>query len=174
MNCPKCKEYNPKDSFYCHNCGNKLKTKINGWMICSLILIASTILLGVLTFNYADSMIYYKSNYSKLYQEKQYVSKQLNNKNSEISRLKSEISQLNNKNSEISRLKSEISQLKIQQPQTYITKYTNQSIYYWNGSFKETDYKYSDKGTWVDIYTQKEGYGLTDWGWIPMNRLEKK
>ena len=108
-------------------------------------------------------MTYYKSNYSKMYQEKQYVSEQLNNKNTEISRL----------NSEISRLKSEISQLKTQQSQTYITKYANQSIYYWNGSFKETDYKYSDKGTWVDIYTQKDGYGLTDWGWIPMNRLEK-
>lgn len=156
MNCPKCNQNNPNNAYYCHNCGNKLKTKINGWMICSLILIASTILLGVLAFNYADSMVYYKSNYSNLYQEKQYVSEQLNNKNTEISRLN-----------------SEISQLKTQQPQTYITKYANQSIYYWNGSFKETDYKYSDKGTWVDIYTQKDGYGLTDWGWIPMNCLKK-
>lgn len=156
MYCPKCKENNPKNAYYCHYCGNKIRTKINGWLICSIILIVSTIFLAVLAFNYADSMIYYKSNYSKLYQEKQYVSEQLNDKNSEISRLK-----------------SEISQLKTQQPQTYLTKYANQSIYYWNGSFRETDYKYSDKGTWVDIYAQKDGYGLTDWGWIPMNRLEK-
>ena len=164
MKCPVCNETNhASDAFYCHNCGKKLRTKVNGWLVCSIILFLATVLLGFLAFNYADGMAYYKARQYELYQEKQAFSNQAIDKNSKISAL----------NSEISRLNSEISQLKTELPQTYRTKYANQDIYYWNGTFRQTDYKYN-KGTWVEIYVQKDGYGLTDWGWIPMNCLEKQ
>ncbi len=156
MKCPKCKEVNPKKAYYCHNCGKKLRTKVNGWLICSIILFLATILLGLLAFDYADSMVYYKMNYNDLYYEKQSVSDQLIKKKSEISEL----------NSEISRLRDQI-------PQSYYTKYSNQYLYYWKGYFEKTDYYYNESGALVTIYTQKDGYGLSDWGWIPMNRLEK-
>lgn len=164
MNCPKCKENNPSDAYFCHNCGKKLRTKINGWLVCSITLFVATVILGFLAFDYVDGMSYYKTNYDNLFQEKQEILNQLNRKNSEISVLDSRISELNSENS---RLRNQI-------PQTYYTKYANQTIYYWNGHYRETDYIYPDLGTQVCIYKQSDGYGLTVDGWIPMNRLEKQ
>ena len=70
-------------------------------------------------------------------------------------------------------LSTEISDLKEQLPQTYYTKYPNQKIYYWAGSFLDTNYTWSNAGTAVTIYMQKDGYGMTEWGWCPMNCLRQ-
>lgn len=141
MNCPKCKEDNPNDAYYCHSCGKKLKTKVNGWLICSIVFFISTILLGFLALGYSDDAVYYQTRY---YQETNNSQK---------------------KDEEIERMKELL-------PQTYYTMYSNQRIYYWNGDFERIDYTF-DSGVPVTIYTQKDGYGMTEWGWIPMNCLEK-
>ena len=58
-------------------------------------------------------------------------------------------------------------------PQTYYTKYTNQAIYYWDGSFIKAGSYWADSDVCVTIYLQKEGYGMTEFGWVPMNCLRK-
>lgn len=58
-------------------------------------------------------------------------------------------------------------------PQQYYTNYKNQSIYYWDGTFKETSFMYGEVGTCVEIYVQRDDYGLSSYGWIPMNCLRK-
>lgn len=92
-------------------------------------------------------------------------------------------SQIHDKEVEISELESqihekevEISELETQLPQTYLTKYPDQQLYYryWDGSYKETDCVYEDENSLVYVYSQESGYGLTDWGWVPMSRLKKK
>lgn len=66
-----------------------------------------------------------------------------------------------------------INSLQNQLPQTYYTKYSNQAIYYWDGSFIKAGSYYADSDVRVTIYLQKEGYGMTEFGWIPMNCLRK-
>ena len=66
-----------------------------------------------------------------------------------------------------------INSLQNQLPQTYYTKYTNQAIYYWDGSFIKAGSYWADSDVCVTIYLQKEGYGMTEFGWVPMNCLRK-
>ena len=81
----------------------------------------------------------------------------------EISRLQE---QLQSKNATINSLQNQL-------PQMYYTKYTNQAIYYWDGSFIKAGSYWADSDVRVTIYLQKEGYGMTEFGWVPMNRLRK-
>lgn len=66
-----------------------------------------------------------------------------------------------------------LSSLQNQLPQTYYTKYSNQAIYYWDGSFIKAGSYWADSDVRVTIYLQKEGYGMTEFGWVPMNCLRK-
>lgn len=163
MKCPVCNIDNPKDAYYCHNCGKKLRTRVSGWMICSIALFLGALLLGYLASDYADWARYYESEYIGLVYEKKSVSDKVTKLNAEISSLNSEITSLN----------SEIGRLRDQVPQLYTTKNANQYLYYWKGHFERADLYYKDAGVVVTIYAQKEGYGLSDWGWIPMDGLEK-
>lgn len=81
----------------------------------------------------------------------------------EISRLQE---QLQSKNATINSLQNQL-------PQMYYTKYTNQAIYYWDGSFIKAGSYWADSDVRVTIYLQKEGYGMTEFGWVPMNCLRK-
>ena len=62
-------------------------------------------------------------------------------------------------------------------PQNYRTKYNNQAIYTLNTDYsfsKRSDgLNWSSQGSDVSIFTQYNGYGLSWWGWIPMDCLEK-
>ena len=84
-------------------------------------------------------------------------------KEQEISRLQE---QLQSKNATINSLQNQL-------PQMYYTKYTNQAIYYWDGSFIKAGSYWADSDVRVTIYLQKEGYGMTEFGWVPMNCLRK-
>ena len=68
---------------------------------------------------------------------------------------------------------SEISRLKNRVPQIYTTKYANQHLFYWDGKFKKTTYRYSEAGSQVTVYVWMDDYGLTKWGWVPSRCLEK-
>ena len=70
-------------------------------------------------------------------------------------------------------LHERINSLQNQLPQMYYTKYTNQAIYYWDGSFIKAGSYWADSDVRVTIYLQKEGYGMTEFGWVPMNCLRK-
>lgn len=70
-------------------------------------------------------------------------------------------------------LHERIDNLQNQLPQIYYTKYTNQAIYYWDGSFIKAGSYWADSDVRVKIYLQKEDYGMTEFGWVPMNCLRK-
>ena len=91
------------------------------------------------------------------------VNAELQAKEQEISRLQE---QLQSKNATINSLQNQL-------PQMYYTKYTNQAIYYWDGSFIKAGSYWADSDVRVTIYLQKEGYGMTEFGWVPMNCLRK-
>lgn len=190
--CPNCNAENHNSALYCHICGKKLKTKVNGWLICSIVFFISTILMSVLTFNYADDVEYYSYKYHTLDNMLQEKDEQISNLESELAeteqfqnRIDYLTKQINEKAEEIERLENQtndsyylqnqINNLEAQLPRTYYTKYDNQNLYNRTSS---TDYEkassyYPQKGTAVTIYTTSNGYGLTEWGWIPMNCLEK-
>lgn len=146
MECPKCQEKNPNEAYYCHMCGHQLRRKINGWLItsCALLLL----ILGLILF---------------FYKELNLLSRKVSQAQYEMELMESE---LLSRDEEINTLKSKL-------PQIYYTKYKDQTLYYWEGNYKQTSYVYSEKGVMVNVYLQKDGYGLTEFGWIPMNRLRK-
>lgn len=63
MNCPKCKENNPNNAYYCHKCGKKLRNRINAWLICSICCAFSAIGLGILAYNNYDYAECYRAKY---------------------------------------------------------------------------------------------------------------
>lgn len=85
------------------------------------------------------------------------------------------------KEEEINRLKEQIQSnedtiinLRNQLPKTYYTKYSNQAIYYWDlGTFIRANSFWENSDIRVTIYLQKEGYGMTEFGWIPMDCLKE-
>lgn len=91
----------------------------------------------------------------------------------------------NDKEREISHYKKslsdkdrEISNLREQLPQIYKTKYDDELFLYKVNSIKNNIYFFEKtnrtfRGNFFTIYTQNNGYGLTEFGWIPMSKLEK-
>lgn len=157
MECPKCQEKNPNEAYYCHMCGHQLRRKINGWRLFSIIISLLFVLLGIVFFMYyrdaeqrieevivAESRAYYAESRAKEAESRA-------------------------QEAELKAKKAEESKIQ----QQYYTKYKNQDIYYWDGTFKKTSYMYEEVGTCVDIYVQRDGYGLSSYGWVPMNCLRK-
>lgn len=157
MKCPKCQESSPSDAYFCHICGHRLRKNINGWRLFSIIISLLFVLLGIVFFMYyrdaeqrieevivAESRAYYAESRAKEAESRA-------------------------KEAELKAKKAEESKIQ----QQYYTKYKNQDIYYWDGTFKKTSYMYEEVGTCVDIYVQRDGYGLSSYGWVPMNCLRK-
>lgn len=189
--CPSCKELNTDDSYYCHSCGRKLKGKTNGWIIISMTLLIILCIVSVLLYDSYDNIDYLRR--ERYYSENRVsdMEAELSTKENNINNLQGKIqskdasinnltNQIQSKDNEISNLQDQIqsqnaviSNLQNRLPQTYYTKYPNQKIYYWAGSFLETTYTWSNAGAAITIYMQKDGYGMTEWGWVPMNCLRK-
>ena len=157
MECPKCQEKNPNEAYYCHMCGHQLRWKINGWRLFSIIISLLFILLGIVFF------MYYRNAEQRILdgieaENRAYYAESRANE----AELRAEEAELRADEAEKSKI-----------PQQYYTKYKNQNIYYWEGTFKKTSYMYQEIGTCVNIYVQRDGYGLSIYGWIPMDCLRK-
>ena len=127
--------------------------KTNWWSIISFILFIT-----VCTLSYALYESYNKIHYLRWQQN--YLQ---DTKNQEISSLQE---QLQSKDATINSLQEQL-------PKTYYTKYPNQAIYYWDGDFIKAGSYYRESGICLNVYLQKDGYGMTEFGWIPMNCLSR-
>lgn len=179
--CPHCHTENSDDAFFCHLCGRKIKNKANGWLIAFIIYFLITCVLGIIAVGVFLDM---ESEIPRLETD-------LQEKEAEILKLEILVEENKNDKTQLESLRrdaenenerlqsrvweqeSEISNLKTRVPQLYTTKYANQKIYYWEGKFKETTYSYKKAGVSVTVYFWKDGYGLTEWGWIPSDCLKK-
>ena len=137
--------------------------KTNSWAIVSLLLFFTLCVLSYCLYESYERIasLYWQRNNSEntVYE----VNAELQAKEQEISTLQE---QLQSKIATINSLQNQL-------PQTYYTKYTNQAIYYWDGSFIKAGSYWADSDVCVTIYLQKEGYGMTEFGWVPMNCLRK-
>lgn len=124
-------------------CGHQLRWKINGWRLFSIIISLLFILLGSVFF------VYYRNAEQRIL-------------DGIVAKNRAYYAESRANEAEKSKI-----------PQQYYTKYKNQDIYYWEGTFKKTSYMYEEVGTCVDIYVQRDGYGLSSYGWVPMNCLRK-
>ena len=137
--------------------------KTNWWAIVSLLLFFTFCVLSYCLYESYERIdsLYWQRNDSEYTVFE--VNAELQAKEQEIStlqeRLQSKIATINS--------------LQNQLPQTYYTKYTNQAIYYWDGSFIKAGSYWADSDVRVTIYLQKEGYGMTEFGWVPMNCSRK-
>lgn len=137
--------------------------KTNWWAIVSLLLFFTLCVLSYClyeSYERIDSLYWQRNNSEYTVFE---VNAELQAKEQEISTLQE---QLQSKIATINSLQNQL-------PQTYYTKYTNQAIYYWDGSFIKAGSYWADSDVCVTIYLQKEGYGMTEFGWVPMNCLRK-
>lgn len=137
--------------------------KTNWWAIVSLLLFFTLCVLSYClyeSYERIDSLYWQHNNSENTVYE---VNAELQAKEQEISTLQE---QLQSKIATINSLQNQL-------PQTYYTKYTNQAIYYWDGSFIKAGSYWADSDVCVTIYLQKEGYGMTEFGWVPMNCLRK-
>lgn len=137
--------------------------KTNWWAIVSLLLFFTLCVLSYClydSYERIDSLYWQRNNSENTVYE---VNAELQAKEQEISTLQE---QLQSKIATINSLQNQL-------PQTYYTKYTNQAIYYWDGSFIKAGSYWADSDVRVTIYLQKEGYGMTEFGWVPMNCLRK-
>ena len=137
--------------------------KTNWWAIVSLLLFFTLCVLSYClyeSYERIDSLYWHRNNSENTVYE---VNAELQAKEQEISTLEE---QLQSKIATINSLQNQL-------PQTYYTKYTNQAIYYWDGSFIKAGSYWADSDVCVTIYLQKEGYGMTEFGWVPMNCLRK-
>lgn len=151
--------------------------KTNWWAIVSLLLFFTLCVLSYCLYRLYERnyYLYWKRNDLQERIDKLYL--QRNNSENTVFEVKAE---LQAKEQEISRLQEQlqsknatINSLQNQLPQMYYTKYTNQAIYYWDGSFIKAGSYWADSDVRVTIYLQKEGYGMTEFGWVPMNCLRK-
>jgi len=157
MKCPKCNTENKDDAYFCHNCPHQFKQKTNGWAVFFAVLFVVAGILAVYFYSEFESQGYRIS----------ILKDEINNIRDDYNQeVRKNISLTNLNNSQ----KSEIEKMK---PQRYRVKYDNQNIYINCGKWRPLDCSYK-KGTFVDIYWQNDGFGITYWGgWIPMDRLEK-
>lgn len=137
--------------------------KTNWWAIVSLLLFFTLCVLSFClyeSYERIDSLYWQHNNSENTVYE---VNAELQAKEQEISTLQE---QLQSKNATINSLRNQL-------PQTYYTKYSNQAIYYWDGAFIKAGSYWADSDIRVTIYLQKEGYGMTEFGWVPMDCLRK-
>ena len=137
--------------------------RTNWWSIVSLLLFFILCVLSYAlyeSYERIDSLYWQRNNSENTVYE---VNAELQAKEQEISTLQE---QLQSKNATINSLRNQL-------PQTYYTKYSNQAIYYWDGAFIKAGSYWADSDIRVTIYLQKEGYGMTEFGWVPMNCLRK-
>jgi predicted nucleic acid-binding Zn-ribbon protein len=138
--------------------------------------------------NLQDAVANLKSMNSKLENENQKLQQDYSNLQGKIksngnnsSNLQEEISDLKSTNSalenENKKLRQEnissqntIANLKKRTPQKYETLDSKQAFYDKHGDY---EYGHFPHKVVVNIYTQINGYGLSDDGWIPMSRLRK-
>lgn len=80
---------------------------------------------------------------------------------------------LKNRELLIAEKNKKIADLKAKLPQKYKTRNVNQYLYDKCKGYTKTDCYWSDKGAKVTIYLKEDGYGLTEYGWIPMSSLEE-
>lgn len=155
--------------FKINDCGEIIREgeaktkKTNWWSIVSLLLFFVICVLSYCLYESYERIdsLYWQRNKSENTVFK--VNAELQAKEQEISTLQE---QLQSKIATINSLQNQL-------PQTYYTKYTNQAIYYWDGSFIKAGSYWADSDVRVTIYLQKEGYGMTEFGWVPMNCLRK-
>ena len=145
MNCPNCKAENPNDAYFCHACGYKLRNKTNGWRTIAIVNLIFLITVGCMD-------LYNNTEIDHLESDCRYYKDCMNNLNRQIDNLQSQL------------------------PQTYYTKYSNQYYYHiCTNTYEQSSCYIPQKGSKVLIYVQNsEGYGLTYYGWIPMDCLEKR
>lgn len=199
MECPICHKYNPEDSKYCQFCGASLTRFLDSLMMILMmiiILLLSGGAVGYLVYDLKNDS--YKAENKSLKQEKEQLSELLdsviiqsssildNNKklrdtnkelNEQNKKLNEQNKKLNEQNDDLVKVSRDaINQLKSSLPQKYQTIYAHQNLYETNidGDFVENGWFYEDANNPVLIYTQKDGYGLTEDGWLPMNRLKKE
>jgi hypothetical protein len=172
MICPKCIRENNKDAFFCENCGQQLKTRIEIWWFCAAALLVAVIF-AIAYYNKFESQ---SSRNNQLYSENQQLK---NEKQTLTEETQSKISNLADENRrqtrEIENKNDEIANLKTQLPQSYYTKYSKQYLYNkCAGKYTKADCWFQNSGAKVTIYRQEDGYGLTSvGGWLPMHSLEK-
>lgn len=82
---------------------------------------------------------------------------------------------INELSHELSNKEYENRQLKSEKPKIYKTNKNNVTIYYRNGDdeWKDSGFQYTTKGTQITIYVIDSGYGLMEYGWIPMSHLNE-
>jgi len=66
-----------------------------------------------------------------------------------------------------------IRDIESQLPQIYYTRHANQAIYYWDSSYIKADSYWKDADVCVTVYLEKDGYGMTEFGWVPMESLRR-
>ncbi|MDR2146273.1 MAG: hypothetical protein LBE91_07440 [Tannerella sp.] len=115
-----------------------------------------------------------QQDYSNIQSEIKNSGNNSSNLQEEIKNLKSTNNELENENKKLRQdyisSQNEIANLKKQVPQKYETLDSNQSFYDKHGDY---EYGHFPNKVVVEIYTQRNGYGLSDDGWIPMSRLRK-
>jgi len=166
---------------------NKEKKKSRNYLyglFASCAVLCIIVILGYFYYNsitkYQESIL---SENKKLKEEKSTMTSKMQKEVEDLNKINSVLSnqiktkddQIKFKDIQIITKDSEIASLKTQLPQLYQTKYANQSLYYkCSAGWYELNCQWPKKNTSIYIYTQKEGYGLTDdGGWIPMSRLQK-
>lgn len=180
MKCPNpnCHADNPNDAYFCHNCGSKLRHKVNGWRVFAILLFAIVIMSVFVVYDYTNRLLRENTDSKeRLVSVSEQNNKMKNSNESLEKQLIEKDSMLNVLKEQLIESDSVLDCLKEQLPETYYTKYSNQDLYA-KCSCEDNTYEYFgkiDKGKGIDIYVylQKDGYGLTEYGWIPMNCLEK-
>lgn len=135
--------------------------KTNWWAIVSLLLFFTLCVLSYClyeSYERIDSLYWQHNNSENTVYE---VNAELQAKEHEISTLQE---QLQSKNATINSLRDQL-------PREYYTIYPEQDLYYYNGSYVKSGLRWNDSGVAVTIYLVKDGYGLTEFGWVPMERL---
>lgn len=173
MKCQKCQSENDENAYFCHQCGNKLRRKANEWRIFSVVLIILIIVLGILLFDCNETIHSLQYMNCDLQTELENSKSKQGDYETTIRKFKESQAKVTTLTNQIREKDRQISDLRKQLPETYYTKYSNQGLYYWKGGYKDTGYKHTYAGTGVTVYMQRDGYGLTDWGWIPMNCLRQ-
>ncbi len=171
MNCPKCYNSNTSDSFYCHNCGHKLKNNPNNWARFFAVLFFAAGILAIYFYSEFQSQGYRISRLEYANRDIRNESdRKANESQTTINNLEGEVRRQKN---EITNKDNEIYSLRIQLPKTYTTMYSNQYLYNkCGGKYEQANCYFPSSGTTVYIYTQEDDYGLTSiGGWIPMNCL---
>jgi len=147
--------------------GNK-KKKNGAWIFFLLVSIA----LGITAIYFYNESESWERNYYLVSREQSDNQDEIQTLRNEIDNLKRQNTNQQNENTilqnENANLQNEISDLKTKTPKEYRT--TSNTYIYKQPQGETTDmYYYSDRT--ITIYTIRDGYGLTDFGWVLMYHL---